>query len=182
MAPPLGNSETTFSLLGRISLTVVLGGIPFNVTVGAGLEIASTPAGRGEHRLQRQGPILRKCRRRRLGGLDSNQLTLDGSSASDARLTVGYRVSNVFPEVGVGVGVEKLATGNAFLRFKQELITNFRIERELGLLGVPTGESRSCLRANVGVGATYGGSAFRAASPSPLTAKVDARAHEVTIA
>jgi hypothetical protein len=167
-AAALGDVNTKIKVPARLSLPVVLGGIPFRVDLGGGVEVASTLNAEGTAKFQGKASF------RGAVGLDIsagsvsvNDTTLTSETSFDSgslssNITVGLRVQLIFPEVAIGIGMEQAASASGFIRFKTEAVSNLTIQqRNAVFLPVPvlSNETRSCLEASVSVGATYGGEA-----------------------
>lgn len=167
-AVALGEVKTKFEVPARLSLPVVIGGIPFRVDLGGGVEVGSTLNAEGKAKFKGKASF------RGAVGLDIsagavsvNDTTLTSETSLDSgtlssNITVGLRVQLIFPEVAIGIGMEQAASASGFIRFKTEAISNLTIQqRNAVFLPVPVlnNETRSCLEASVSVGATYGGEA-----------------------
>ncbi|HWO10965.1 MAG TPA: hypothetical protein VNN80_15830 [Polyangiaceae bacterium] len=167
-AAALGNIEETIRVPARVALPVVVGGIPFHIDIGGGFELASS--------LNTQGTAEFKGKAKFRGavGLDIsagsvsvNDTTLESETSFDSgtlssNVTVGLRVTLIFPEVALGIGMQQAVSASGFIRFKTEAISNLTVQQRTAvLLPVPVvgGETRSCLESSVSVGATYGGDA-----------------------
>jgi hypothetical protein len=167
-ATALGQIEQTISVPARIALPVVLGGIPFHVDLGGAVEVVSTlttqATAKFKGKAQFKGAVGINFS---AGQLTLNDSMLEGETTFDAGtlssdVTAGLRITGIFPEVGIGVGLAQLASGNAFVRFKTEALANLEIEQRTAvLLPVPVidTETKHCLEASISVGATYGGNA-----------------------
>jgi len=167
-ASALGNVGQTVQVPARIALPIVLGGIPFHIDLGGAVELASTLNSKGTAKFKGSarfsgggGVEYKDGRLRLIDSVEEAEMKLDDSSLS-SNVTVGLRVTSVFPEIGIGIGVQKAVSGNAFLRFKTEVLSNLEIQQRLEFLGplpVADTETKTCLTGSVGIGATYGGSA-----------------------
>ncbi len=167
-ATALGSIGQTIQVPARVALPIVLGGIPFHIDIGGAIEVASTLTTRAtaqfKGKAKFQGAVGLDISR---GQVSVNDTTLQSEmSFDDATLssdvTAGLRVTLVFPEVAVGVGMQQALSANGFVRFKTETVSNLVIqERNAVLLPVPitSTETRYCLEGSVSVGATYGGNA-----------------------
>jgi hypothetical protein len=166
-AAALGNVDTTVKVPARITLPIVLGGIPFHIDLGGAVELSSTlntkgtAKFKGSSRFSGGGGIeYENGNLSLINSLEQSDMSLDDSSLS-SNITVGLRVSSVFPELGIGIGVQQVSA-TAFLRFKTEVLSNLEIQQRLEFLGpLPTAdtETKFCLTGKVGIGATFGGSA-----------------------
>jgi hypothetical protein len=167
-ATALGNIDQTIQVPARVALPVVLGGIPFHIDLGGALEVASTLTTKATAEFKGKAKFTGAVGLDiSLGQVKVNDTTLesemefeDGTLSSD--VTAGLRVTLVFPEVAIGVGLAQAASANGFVRFKTEAVSNLIIQqRNAVLLPVPvvSSETRFCLEGNVSVGATYGGNA-----------------------
>jgi len=158
-----GSTDVTLKVPGEVSLTMLLGGIPFRVGLGGSIEIGSTLQAsstaliKGDAKFSGSvGVTIEGTNVNRIGDFKATKLDwTDGQQVTT--VTAGYSGVLTFPELSVGVGIKKLAGAEAFMRVRSEAVTNMTIQYgSAGLAAVP--ESH-CLEAQLNVGASYGGRA-----------------------
>jgi hypothetical protein len=160
-AVELGILDTKVQIPARLSLPIVIGGIPFRVDLGGSLEWAST--------LQATCSAIFKGRTKFRGGVGAR---MEGGSVTplatfdSAETVMGMRehVGTVeaglslvmsFPEFGIGVGMPKIASADALFRFKSEVISNFSLAYSAaGSVPVISG---NCMTSRANFGATLNG-------------------------
>ena len=158
-----GTIENSIRIPARLSLPIVLGGIPFHLDISGSLEVRSTLGATSSTTIKASssfkgsaGVRVKGSEVTRLGKFDSPGLQIE-SSKHKSNITAGYGTIIDFPKVSIGVGAAKLASADVYIAFKVEAISNIDITYEgTALLPYAAG---SCLRASVNFGAFYGGNA-----------------------
>jgi hypothetical protein len=160
-AVELGILDTKVQIPARLSLPVVIGGIPFRIDAGGSLEWAST--------LQANCSAIFQGRTKFRGGVgarleDGNVTPLATFESSEAVMGMREHVGTVeaglgflmsFPEFGIGVGVPKLAGGDALFSFRSEAISNFSLA--YGAAGPAPVITGNCMTSRTNFGATLNG-------------------------
>lgn len=160
-AVELGILDSKVQIPARLSLPVVIGGIPFRIDAGGSLEWAST--------LQATCSAIFQGRTKFRGGvgarLENGTVTpLATFESSEAVMGMREHVGTVeaglgflmsFPEFGIGVGVPKVAGADALFAFRSEVISNFSLAYgAAGPVPVITG---NCMTSRTNFGATLSG-------------------------
>ena len=161
-AVELGKGEATLAVPARISVPIVLGGIPFRIDLGGSLEIQSsitnqtsailhaTTAFEGACGFAYNGKGFRVINEIKSTKVERGEVQHMGA------VTSGLGVLLNFPEVGIGVGVPKLTEGRVFVRLKSEILSNMSYYYDIvGPTIVPDG---ACVETGVNFGVYYGGS------------------------
>ncbi len=159
----LGSGDIPIQIPARISIPVVLGGIPFHVDIGGSLELSTTLQANcsaimkgyatfsGSMGIQVQNGEIRS-----IGSLESPGLHFEHAEHVGT-ITAGLDILLNFPQATVGVGLSGLASAEAYLKFSTEVISNMEIFYEsAGLVPVISG---NCVTSRVNFGAFYGGKA-----------------------
>jgi hypothetical protein len=159
----LGSGSVPVKIPARISIPVVLGGIPFHVDIGGSLELSTTLEANcsaimkgyttfsGSMGIQVKGGSVAT-----IGKLDSPGLHFE-TADHVGTITAGLGILLNFPEATVGVGLAGLASAEAYLKFSTEVISNMEIFYDAaGPVPVITG---NCVTSRVNFGAFYGGRA-----------------------
>jgi len=153
--------DTKVKIPARLAFPILVGVIPFNIELGTSLEFSSTLVTNTSAIFKANtkfkgtaGARVEGSNVQYFGDFQTAELTLE-SSEQVGTVTAGLDYLLNFPEVSVGIGLPKVATANAFLRFKSEVNSNFTLKYDAaGPFPVITG---NCLETGVNLGATYGG-------------------------
>ena len=148
----------------RLAFPILVGPIPFNVELGTSLEFSSTLVNNTSAIFKARtrfkgtaGARVEGSNVQYFGAFETADLTLE-SSEQVGTVTAGLDYLLNFPEVSVGVGLPRVATANAFLRFKSEVVSNFFLKYDVaGPFPVITG---NCLESGVNFGATNSSSSL----------------------
>ena len=153
--------EEKIQIPARMAFPILVGPIPFNLELGASLELSSTLVANTSAIFKARtrfkgtaGARVEGSNVQYFGSFETADLTLEHSEqVGTVTAGLGYLLN--FPEVSVGVGVPKVSTASAFLRFKSEVVSNLFVKYDTaGPFPVITG---NCLETGVNFGATYGG-------------------------
>jgi hypothetical protein len=160
-AVELGILDTKVQIPARLSLPIVIGGIPFRIDLGGSLEWAST--------LQANCSAIFQGRTKFRGGVgarleDGSVTPLATFESSEAVTGMREHVGTVeaglgflmsFPELGIGIGTPKLAGADALFAFRSEVISNFSLA--YGAAGPAPVITGNCMTSRTNFGATLNG-------------------------
>ncbi len=162
-AVEIGASGTPVKIPAKISVPILVGGIPFYVALGGTLEINSTLKANCSAIIKGKSTFTGSAGIRAVdgvispaGGLQQSELIFEKADHVGT-VTAGYGVLLNFPKLSVGVGLSGMISGEAYVQFSTEAISNMDLFYEsAGLTPVIVG---NCVKSRVNIGGFYGGKA-----------------------
>jgi hypothetical protein len=155
-AVALGDGEIQLSIPAGVSIPIVIGGIPFHIDLGGGINFASTLQSSNYAILKgvssfsgSTGIQVKNGTIYRIGEMRVSRLEVE-QSEQFGLTTAGFRVIIDFPKVGIGVGWDGVLSAKSYMKLSTEIITNMTVSTLLN--------PQTCIEAAVNLGAYYGGS------------------------
>ena len=150
--------DTKVVIPGRMSLPVVLGGIPFSIDLGGSIEWQSTLKANASARFKGKasfkggvGVLVEDGQPTPLATFThSTAETVESEQVGTIQAGLGFLLN--FPELSVGVGVAKIAKAGAAFKFKTEVLTNVDFKYEAA--GPAPVITDFCLKSKTNFGAT----------------------------